>query len=1201
MSRKTLAAPTTMLLVLIFTSLSPMLIVAFSPHEVSDSSVEIDLPEEAEFWPAGARSGATSWLKEIADSDGDTGQWTSSAITDDGTIWVSFYSAAGRDLKVAKWTGWSWEVNDVYTFGDIGKYSEIAIDSNGDPRIASFDITNGVLRISRFEGTYWSTYTVAPGENTGDGNPYSGEGRIGFAIDDSDSEWFSFYVVDQSVGEYILSFANWDSSDSSWAYGVIDDGFGEDSANYDDWTDAGQFSSLQIGANGRPRVAYTCSIVNSISDPVTGTIIEAWYVRSLRYAAFDGAGWSITDIHINESGSNYWPAWWLQLEIDDNGNENIAYQNLSGWDSVRLAVNTGSGWSHSLIANNSNNLGEYIRVESDDTGDLHIVYQDFTNDDLVLMRGSGTTWETVKIDTIGSVGAYADISLNSNAEEIFSYHNFDDSDLIIATPAPDADGDGLADAQDRCMNTPLNKVIDNTGCHYEQQILTSSGSDSQYVDVVKGADGLLRLAHYRGMSDDSGIDCDKVVANNTDDCNLAYRKQNSDGTWGNEEWVDQGGETGRYASIEIAPDGTESIAFHAKTEINSFGGVKQTAAKIATKTGTSWSVTTIAEDNSTGWYTDLAIDSQGNRVVSYTDNTDTYSSLKLARETSPGVWSEEVVQVNGTFAQVNFLNDVAHVSYYSSNPQMIRLAIEDGSGGWDIHNVTTSGMVNSYRLDTTVSDDGRLLINFFRGTDTSSDTTCDAPQECTVQVAEWNGSAFAYNILHQNTDDGISYLSVDIDTAGLIHSVWYNSGYQALQIASPTPTGWETLTLLDNGNGGTYPKIIADENGWENVWYHSNGESGQLREVKRFAWEADHDFVDNDDDQCADTPYGAEEVDMWGCSEEQRDDDFDGASNAVDLCPNTPGHERHLADSDGCSPSQKDSDEDGTNDAQDLCPNTIDLETVDNTGCSDAQRDSDADGVNDNTDQCADTPPGESVDLNGCSASQRDNDEDGVNDKADFMPNDASQHTDSDGDGYGDNPDGTNGDDCPNESGTSTGELVGCPDFDDDGIANDIDDDDDGDGYSDADEIANGTDPLYALDFPGLGEDTTDGNDGTGNDTGDGTGNTDDTLEPGSGGLSTAVIGAIAAVIVLLLIGIAVLALTGGKKDGSQMPAIPSLAQAQAELSTPAPAPAASAESGGQTGEMVSTGNACKHCGAMEVYHIPSYGADYCKACSQYN
>ena len=126
-----------------------------------------------------------------------------------------------------------------------------------------------------------------------------------------------------------------------------------------------------------------------------------------------------------------------------------------------------------------------------------------------------------------------------------------------------------------------------------------------------------------------------------------------------------------------------------------------------------------------------------------------------------------------------------------------------------------------------------------------------------------------------------------------------------------------------------------------------------------------------------------------------------------------------------------------------------------------------------------------------------------------------------------------------------------------------------------------------------------DGDDETGDDTEDGTDITDGTSEPATEGLSTAVIGAIAAIIVLLLIGIAVLALTGGKKGESQMPAIPSLAQAQAELA--APTPSASADSGGQKGEMVATGNACKHCGAMEVYHIPSYGADYCKACSQYN
>jgi hypothetical protein len=417
------------------------------------------------------------------------------------------------------------------------------------------------------------------------------------------------------------------------------------------------------------------------------------------------------------------------------------------------------------------------------------------------------------------------------------------------------------------------------------------------------------------------------------------------------------------------------------------------------------------------------------------------------------------------------------------------------------------------------------------------------------------------------------------------------------------------LTLLDDASGGTYPKLLVDENGWENIWYHSTGGSGELRQVERFAWEADHDFVEDDDDQCPDTPYGAVDIDYYGCSYLQRDDDYDSIPNADDLCPDTPGTERHLADGDGCSPSQKDSDGDGVNDADDDCSGTTDLITVDANGCSDGQRDSDADGVNDDVDQCPDTPPGEVPDLNGCGSSQRDNDGDGVNDKDDFMPNDASQQYDSDGDGLGDDPEGTNGDDCPTEAGTSTVDRQGCPDLDEDGISDENDDDDDGDGWSDVDEIANGTDPRFMLDFPR----TDDGETGGGTDGGgdDGSGGSDEVTDSsGEGGLSMAVIGGIIGVIALLLIGVAALLLTGGKKEPAL--GIPSLLDAEVALGAPAapaavasaaatPAAATTADDSGQKGEMVATGDPCKHCGAMEVYHIPSYGADYCKSCKQYN
>ena len=398
MRRVTKAAPIALVMVLLLSSVGPMLAATNDTENPPNEADYELLPANSELWPAGARAGATSWLKDVADSDGDTGKWTSSAIADDGTIWVSFYSAAGRDLMVAKWTGYSWQISTVYSFGDMGKYSQIALDSSGNPRIACYDVTNGVLRISRFDGNLWDTQTVAPGENTGNGDPYEGAGRIGLAIDDGDSEWFSFYIEDETTSgtwDKILAFAHWDSSDSTWAYGHIDEGQGEHS-EFDDWTDTGKYSSLIIGNDGRPHVAYNSEIWDAL---FVGTqLVDYWAYYSLRYAFYDGTGWSSSDIHVNETGNSYLPAQWLELVADDSGDEYIAYQNVSrSWgvlDSIRLATKSGGTWSHELIANGSTDIGKYVRIDLDISGDLHILHQDDSLNDLILMRGPAGNWET---------------------------------------------------------------------------------------------------------------------------------------------------------------------------------------------------------------------------------------------------------------------------------------------------------------------------------------------------------------------------------------------------------------------------------------------------------------------------------------------------------------------------------------------------------------------------------------------------------------------------------------------------------------------------------------------------------------------------------------------------------------------------------------------------------------------------------------
>ncbi len=89
-----------------------------------------------------------------------------------------------------------------------------------------------------------------------------------------------------------------------------------------------------------------------------------------------------------------------------------------------------------------------------------------------------------------------------------------------------------------------------------------------------------------------------------------------------------------------------------------------------------------------------------------------------------------------------------------------------------------------------------------------------------------------------------------------------------------------------------------------------------------------------------------------------RDSDGDGVDDERDQCPDTPRGVK--VDSKGCP---LDSDGDGVPDHQDECPDTPEGAPVDDQGCA---LDSDNDGVPDYLDQCPNTVAGVMVDEKGC-------------------------------------------------------------------------------------------------------------------------------------------------------------------------------------------------------------------------------------------
>ena len=274
----------------------------------------------------------------------------------------------------------------------------------------------------------------------------------------------------------------------------------------------------------------------------------------------------------------------------------------------------------------------------------------------------------------------------------------------------------------------------------------------------------------------------------------------------------------------------------------------------------------------------------------------------------------------------------------------------------------------------------------------------------------------------------------------------------------------------------------------------------------------DNDGVLDVDDTCPRTSFApprptwvsdsTTDMDGDGCrdSDEDTDDDGDGFEDAADDCPTVIG--TSTMGTEGCL----DSDGDMWSDTTDDCPNeagdstdgglnacpdsdgdgwadTIDDLPNDSTVWSD----SDGDGYGDNlgstpADACPETPGTSTVDRFGCVDADGDGLSTptagwGVDSGADAFPSDATQWTDFDEDGFGDNfangtwfdrPENWVGelisgasdqDACPMQPGTSwQNGILGCPDSDGDGWW-DVQDafpgeptqwvDADGDGYGD--------------------------------------------------------------------------------------------------------------------------------------------------------
>ena len=224
-----------------------------------------------------------SWHYETVDFGGDVGSHLSLALDDRDQPHIAYHDATYGSLKYAYKHLGSWVSETVDNSSTtVGMYTSIAVDDGGRVHVSYYDFTNGDLKYAVRSGGSWHIETVDAhgGTYTSISLDVRGEPHISY--------------VDQNLH---LRYAH--RVLGTWVSEVVDD-----------QGVVGYFSSLQVGRDGVPRIAY-----------------YDWTNDDLKYAYKTGNTWHVQTLDSQGIVGNY-----TSLALDALGNPHIAYYDGSNTD-----------------------------------------------------------------------------------------------------------------------------------------------------------------------------------------------------------------------------------------------------------------------------------------------------------------------------------------------------------------------------------------------------------------------------------------------------------------------------------------------------------------------------------------------------------------------------------------------------------------------------------------------------------------------------------------------------------------------------------------------------------------------------------------------------------------------------------------------------------------------------------------------------
>ena len=246
---------------------------------------------------------------------------------------------------------------------------------------------------------------------------------------------------------------------------------------------------------------------------------------------------------------------------------------------------------------------------------------------------------------------------------------------------------------------------------------------------------------------------------------------------------------------------------------------------IATPTNSGGAIpsTVIDSTGNVGEDTSIAIDSNGNRHISYYDETG--SDLKYATDKT-GSWVTVSVDTTGFVGTDSSIaidsNDAVHISYYDyTNSDLKYATCSSGctiASNWDDVSVDTTGFVGT---DSSIAIDSNDAVHISYYDYTNSDlkyATCSSG--CTT-ASNWD------DVSVETTGVVGSFTSIAIDSNDAVHISYYDSTNRDLEYATcssgcTTASNWITTSVETTGVVGYYTSIAIDSTDAVHISYFDN-------------------------------------------------------------------------------------------------------------------------------------------------------------------------------------------------------------------------------------------------------------------------------------------------------------------------------------------------------------------------------------------